>query len=100
MSQKTKQQNKKAATENVQVSFTPIGWEDFEHWRSTDPKIHAEICRLIGECMRTPFEGLGKPEPLKGDLSGYWSRRITKEHRFVYYYGAGTLTVIACRFHY
>lgn len=100
MSQKTKLQNKKAATENAQVSFTTIGWEDFEHWRASDTKIHAEICRLIGECMRTPFEGLGKPEPLKGDLSGYWSRRITKEHRFVYYFSAGVLTVIACRYHY
>lgn len=100
MSQKTKQQNKKAATDNAQVSFTPIGWEDFEHWRVNDAKIHAEICRLISECMRTPFVGLGKPEPLKGDLSGYWSRRINKEHRFVYYFGTGTLTVIACRFHY
>lgn len=100
MSQKKKQQNKKAAIESVQVSFTAIGWEDFEYWRAHDAKIHAGVCRLVGECMRTPFEGVGKPEPLKGDLSGYWSRRITKEHRFVYHYGAGTLTVIACRFHY
>lgn len=100
MSQKSKLQNKQAVIDDAQVSFLPHGWEDFEHWRSSDSKIHAEVCRLIGECLRTPFEGLGKPEPLKGDLSGYWSRRITKEHRLVYHYGAGTLTVIACRFHY
>ncbi|MGB9089074.1 MAG: Txe/YoeB family addiction module toxin [Pseudomonas farsensis] len=91
-------QNKNVAAENARSRLP--GWDDFEHWRTNDQKIHAEICRLIGECMRTPFDGLGKPEPLKGDLSGYWSRRITKEHRLVYYYGAGTLTVIACRYHY
>ena len=58
------------------------------------------VDRLILECLRTPFSGSGKPEALKGDLSGYHSRRITKEHRLVYFYEAGTLTILACRFHY
>ncbi|MCO8166245.1 Txe/YoeB family addiction module toxin [Pseudomonas sp. 21LCFQ02] len=55
---------------------------------------------LIEETLRTPFSGTGKPEPLKGNLSGFWSRRITREHRLVYLYEGGTLTTIACRFHY
>jgi len=99
MSQKTKQQNKEAA-KDAGVKFTSYGWIEYEYWRANDPKIHEAISRLINECVRTPFEGLGKPEPLKGDLSGYWSRRITQEHRLVYCYEGGVLTVINCRFHY
>lgn len=100
MSQKSKQQNKQAATEKVRVAFTAVGWEQFEYWRNADEKIHIAIVRLIEECCRTPFDGLGKPEALRGDLSGYWSRRITKEHRFVYCVTGGVLQVISCRYHY
>jgi len=100
MSKPTKQKNKTEARESVTVAFTPHGWEDFEHWRKFDLKILATITSLISECSRTPFTGTGKPEGLKGDLSGYWSRRITKEHRFVYFYEGAKLTVISCRHHY
>jgi len=84
----------------VSVAFTAEGWEDYHHWRAVDPAIFEVINALIRECCRTPFKGTGKPEPLKGDLSGYWSRRITREHRLVYFYEGGQLTVLQCRFHY
>lgn len=104
MSQKKKQQNKTNAREAVNVSFTSNGWEDYEHWHGStvaeDQKTLTTIHELIAEIRRTPFTGTGKPEPLKGNLSGFWSRRITREHRLVYLYEGGTLTIIACRFHY
>lgn len=100
MTQKQKQQNKTEAKGSIKVSFTPIGWEDYVHWQTADAKVLARVCALIEECCRSPFQGTGKPEPLKGDLSGYWSRRINKEHRFVYIYEDGTLVVLACRYHY
>ena len=66
------------------VRFDPEAWEDFLFWLATNRKIARRIIRLIGEIQRDPFSGIGKPEPLKGELSGYWSRRITDEHRLVY----------------
>ncbi|MFT0868259.1 Txe/YoeB family addiction module toxin [Pseudomonas sp. CAM1A] len=100
MTQKQKRQNKAEARNAIKVSFTPIGWEDFVYWQSADAKVLGRVLSLIDECCRSPFKGTGKPEPLKGDLTGYWSRRINKEHRFVYYYETGALTVLACRFNY
>lgn len=98
--QKTKQRNKQEARCDVSVSFTPNGWKDYQHCKATDAAISATVDRLIGECLRTPFTGTGKPEALKGDLSGFHSRRVTKEHRLVYLYEAGALTILACRYHY
>lgn len=66
------------------VHFDPDAWEDFLLWLATDRKIARRITRLIGDIQRNPFSGIGKPEPLKGELSGYWSRRINDEHRLVY----------------
>lgn len=100
MSAKQKLKNKGNIRENVAVSFVPDGWEDYQHWDRTDPVKHAAVNELIEACLRDPFKGLGRPEPLKGDLTGYWSRRIDKEHRLVYAYESDTLTIIACRFHY
>lgn len=100
MSQQQKQRNKDGARNSITVAFTANGWEDFEHWQAADPKVLASVTALIDECCRTPFTGTGKPEALKGDLSGYWSRRVTKEHRLVYFYEGATLTVLACRYHY
>lgn len=100
MSAKHKQKNKNNARENVTVAFVPDGWEDYLHWDAHDPSKHATVNELIEACLRDPFKGLGRPEPLKGDLSGYWSRRIDKEHRLVYAFESGVLTIIACRFHY
>ena len=68
----------------MKIVFADKAWEDFTYWLSSDRKIAAKIVRLIREIERTPFEGTGKPEPLKHELSGYWSRRITLEHRLVY----------------
>jgi toxin YoeB len=97
---KTKQRNKEEARSTVSVAFTPNGWEDYNHWQNADPRIFASLNSLISECLRTPFKGTGKPEPLTGDLSGFWSRRITREHRLVYLYEGGVLTVLQCRYHY
>jgi toxin YoeB len=86
------------------VSFTPIGWQDYLYWQTNDQKTVDKINALIKDISRDPFKGLGKPEPLRGNLSGYWSRRITGEHRLVYRVGgtgqAQTVIIIEARFHY
>lgn len=64
--------------------FTENGWEDFQYWMATDQEIANKIITLLNEIRKTPFQGMGKPEPLRYDLTGYWSRRITNEHRLVY----------------
>lgn len=74
------------------VAFEQSAFDDFEAWAKTDKKIFAKIVSLIKDTPRTPFSGLGKPEPLKHELSGYWSRRITDEHRLVYKIEAVTAT--------
>ncbi|MEN0105244.1 MAG: Txe/YoeB family addiction module toxin [Pseudomonas sp.] len=100
MNTKAKQRNKTEARSSVSIAFTSEGWEDYCYWKDQDADIFRSINSLIGECLRSPFKGIGKPEPLKGDLSGFWSRRITREHRLVYLFEDGTLTVLQCRFHY
>ncbi|HDS1775993.1 TPA: Txe/YoeB family addiction module toxin [Pseudomonas putida] len=100
MSKNQKQRNKNEARDKVSVKFTKEGWEDYCHWQSADLTILGNVNRLIDVCLRTPFTGIGKPEPLKGDLSGLWSRRITREHRLVYFFEASMLTVLQCRYHY
>lgn len=100
MSMKSKQSNKDQASSSVVISFTSEGWEDYCYWQNQDDDTFTRLKRLIAECLRSPFKGIGKPEPLKGDLSGYWSRRITHEHRLVYLYEEGKLTILQCRFHY
>ncbi len=84
----------------MNVSFSATGWEQFLYWQQNDRAILRKINALIKECRRHPFEGTGKPEPLKGDLSGYWSRRINREHRLVYAVSKDTLVIIQCRYHY
>jgi toxin YoeB len=89
----------------MDVSFTPNAWEDFEYWIDNDLDIVARIKDLIKSIRQDPFKGIGKPEPLRYDLKGYWSRRITGEHRIVYKV-SGTkgidqrCIIIQCRFHY
>jgi toxin YoeB len=82
------------------VEFDPNGFEDLAWWIQQDRKTALRIVQLIKEVQRTPFEGTGKPEPLKHELKGCWSRRITQEHRLVYEVRGETIRILACRFHY
>ncbi|MCU4748019.1 MULTISPECIES: Txe/YoeB family addiction module toxin [unclassified Streptomyces] len=82
------------------VDLDPAAWDDFLFWLASDRKTARRITRLIAEVQRTPFEGIGKPEPLKGDLTGYWSRRINDEHRLVCRTGDKEMKIIKARYHY
>lgn len=82
------------------ISFAEIAWEQYQEWAESDPQIKARINELIKQTSRDPFKGIGKPEPLKGDLKGFWSRRINHEHRLVYRYSKGNLEIISCKYHY
>lgn len=88
----------------MKIVFWPTGWEDYLHWQAEDAKTLARLNALIKEAMRDPFRGTGKPEPLGGNLSGWWSRRINREHRLVYRVTeageAQALEVAQCRYHY
>ncbi|WP_284576300.1 Txe/YoeB family addiction module toxin [Streptomyces sp. 2P-4] len=84
----------------MKVVFSGRAWEQYTYWATADPKILKRINRLIGEIRRTPFEGTGKPEPLKENLSGWWSRRITDEHRLVYRIQDQAVEVAQVRYHY
>ncbi|MDY7579444.1 Txe/YoeB family addiction module toxin [Herbaspirillum sp. RTI4] len=82
------------------IKFTPAAWGDYTYWQGQDKKTLRRINLLIEASARTPFEGIGKPEALLGDMSGFWSRRIDERHRLVYAADDDTLTVLACRYHY
>ncbi len=84
----------------MKLVFTPSAWEDYLWFQEHDRKLLKRINLLIKDLLRSPFEGIGKPEPLKADLQGYWSRRINEEHRLVYTATADDVTIVACRFHY
>jgi toxin YoeB len=75
-------------------------WEDYLYWQMQDKKTLKRINLLINDIKRTPFEGIGKPEPLRGSLSGYWSRRIDETNRIVYFWKDNVIYVISCRGHY
>ncbi len=82
------------------ILFDDKGWADYQEWALLDRKKLKRINALIEECQRTPFVGTGKPEPLRYQLQGFWSRRIDAEHRLVYCWDQGTLTIASCRHHY
>jgi toxin YoeB len=84
----------------MKLVFLEDAWEDYLYWSQTDKATIKKINQLIKECMREPFAGIGKPEPLKFDMSGCWSRRITSEHRLVYRIEGDTLVIMQCRYHY
>ena len=84
----------------MKVVFADQGWEDFTYWVENDRKIAARIARLIKDIQRQPFDGLGKPEPLRHDLTGFWSRRITDEHRLVYAIDKDRVLIAQARYHY
>lgn len=75
-------------------------WEDYLHWQTTDKRTLKRINQLIKDICRNPFDGIGKPEALKGNLTGFWSRRIDGEHRIVYAVESDSIIIIACRGHY
>ncbi len=82
------------------VSFSETALVQFEFWIAVEKKIALRILKLIQEIQRDNFKGIGKPEPLKGDFKGYWSRRIDNEHRLVYKIEDGQVIIHSCRFHY
>ncbi len=84
----------------MRLIFAGQAWEDYLSWQQTDPKIVRRINELIRDTARHPFEGIGKPEPLRHALTGYWSRRITDEHRMVYKAVGGDLLIAQLRYHY
>lgn len=84
----------------MNIVFAPQAWEDYQHWQTADRKILKRINQLITATQRSPFDGIGKPEPLKYGLAGAWSRRITDEHRLVYRVAEGDLQIIQARYHY
>lgn len=82
------------------LQWTDEAWSDYLYWQGQDKKTLKRINKLISDCKRTPFEGIGKPEPLKENLSGFWSRRIGDTNRLVYAVDNASLTIISCRYHY
>jgi len=84
----------------MEVTFTAAAWQDYLYWQKTDKKILRRINELIKETLRSPFSGRGKPEALRFELKGYWSRRIDIEHRLVYKVIDGTVNIISVRRHY
>jgi len=84
----------------VDLVFAPQAWEDYLHWQDTDPQIVSRINLLIKEITRSPHSGIGKPERLKHTFAGYWSRRITAEHRIVYRRTGNQILIAQLRYHY
>jgi len=84
----------------VKLVFAEKAWEDYLYWQKTDKKLLERINTLINDITRSPFEGIGKPEPLKNALSGYWSRRINDEHRIVYKIADNSVFIAQLRYHY
>lgn len=84
----------------MQLSFHPDAWQDYLYWQKTDKKILKRVNMLIKDILRNPVDGIGKPEPLRHDMAGCWSRRIDAEHRLVYCIRDETAVILQCRYHY
>ena len=84
----------------MNLVFSPQAWEDYQHWVQTDRKLVRRINELIKDTIRNPHDGIGKPEPLRHALAGFWSRRINEEHRMVYRVTGNNLEIAQLRFHY
>lgn len=80
--------------------FTPNAWEDYLYWQAHDKQMLKKVNKLIDDICRNGYEGIGKPEPLSGDLSGFWSRKVSSEHRIVYQVTDNAAYFLACRSHY
>ena len=84
----------------MKIIFSKNAWEEYVSWQTDDKKILRKVNELIKDIGRHPFEGIGKPEPLRFDLSGFWSRRISGEHRLVYQFINNEILIYSCRYHY
>ncbi len=84
----------------MRLIFSQDAWDDYLHWQKTDRKLLNRVNLLIRDILRSPFEGIGAPEPLKHGLTGYWSRRINGEHRLVYKVEGESVMIAQCRYHY
>ena len=84
----------------MNLIFSDKAWEEYMYWQNTDKQILKKINQLIKDIKREPFEGIGKPEPLKYELSGFWSRRISDEHRLIYEVSESYIAIVSCWFHY
>jgi toxin YoeB len=84
----------------MNLIFSDKAWDEYMYWQQTDKQILKKINQLIRDIKREPFDGVGKPEPLKYELSGFWSRRISDEHRLVYEVSESYIAIVSCRFHY
>ncbi|MBC7696407.1 MAG: Txe/YoeB family addiction module toxin [Burkholderiales bacterium] len=84
----------------MRIVFSEIAWEDYTSWQTEDKKMLKKINELIKAIKSNPFDGIGKPEPLKYDLAGFWSRRIDREHRLVYQIRDKELLIYSCKYHY
>ena len=84
----------------MNLIFSDKAWDEYVYWQQTDKQILKRINQLIKDIKREPFDGIGKPEPLKYELSGFWSRRISDEHRLVYEVSKSYIAIVSCRFHY
>ena len=84
----------------MRLIFSRDAWDDYLHWQKTDRKLLNRVNLLIQDILRSPFEGIGAPEPLKHGLTGYWSRRINGEHRLVYKVEGESVMIAQCRYHY
>jgi toxin YoeB len=84
----------------LKIVWASVAWNDYLYWARTNVRIRDKINALVEDIQRHPFSGIGKPEPLKRNLQGFWSRRINREHRLVYRVEKGELQIVQCRFHY
>ena len=84
----------------MNLIFSDKAWDEYMYWQQTDKQILKKINQLIRDIKREPFDGVVKPEPLKYELSGFWSRRISDEHRLIYEVSESYISIVSCRFHY
>lgn len=84
----------------LNIMWTAEAWDDYVYWQGQDKKTLKRINQLIKDTQRSPFEGIGKPEPLKENLTGFWSRRIDETNRLVYEFNGAQINIISCRYHY
>lgn len=82
------------------LTFTAQSWSDYSYWSDQDKKTLKKINKLVADILRSPYEGIGKPEPLKENYSGFWSRRIDEKNRLIYSVTDNSINIVGCRFHY